>query len=221
MKADTILSGGAVLLAALAAVPACAGTLSYSGYSVTNSQTVTINDTALGIVNETGGSGQIVLQNTALGSLDAWCVDIATFLQGSGTYLLGSPPPPTAPALSLAQISQIGGLIKFGNANISTGFDYSSATQLAIWTIEYAGTGFSVTGGPSSLAATLVADAQNGTIPGFSQWTALSSLNSQGVATDQGLGSSVPEPSAWAMMLLGFGGLGALVRRRGRITLSA
>ncbi len=32
------------------------------------------------------------------------------------------------------------------------------------------------------------------------------------VATDGG----VPEPGAWALMLLGFGGMGAMLRRRGR-----
>jgi hypothetical protein len=29
-----------------------------------------------------------------------------------------------------------------------------------------------------------------------------------------GLGGAVPEPAAWTMMILGFGGIGALLRRR-------
>lgn len=221
MTIKTTMVWSAGLLAALASVPGWAASLSYSGYSVTNQQNVVINDTALGIVNESGGSGQIILQ-TPSGPVDAWCVDIATFLQASGTYALGAPPPPAAPLLTLAQIAQIGGLIKYGDANVGTGYDYSSATQLAIWTIEYAGTGFSYVGGPSGLADALVTEAQDGTIPGDANWIALSSLDSQGVATDQGLGSGVPEPASWAMMLAGFGLAGAtLRRRRGQVLLSA
>jgi hypothetical protein len=32
--------------------------------------------------------------------------------------------------------------------------------------------------------------------------------------------ASIPEPGAWAMMLLGFGGLGVVLRQRGRLALA-
>ena len=155
--------------------------------------------------------------------MDAWCVDIADFLQGSGTYTLGAPPPPSAPALTVAQIAKIGGLMKYGNANIGAGYDYSSAVQIAIWAIEY-GADFSWSGSTdANLVANLVADNKNGKAiyPGDSSWTTLSSTNDQGLAINQTLGSMVPEPAAWAMMLVGFGAVGAMMRRNGKMAAAA
>ena len=34
-------------------------------------------------------------------------------------------------------------------------------------------------------------------------------------------GGAVPEPSTWALMMVGFGGLGAMLRRRSRTALTA
>jgi hypothetical protein len=33
--------------------------------------------------------------------------------------------------------------------------------------------------------------------------------------------TAVPEPATWAMMLIGFGGLGAMIRRRNRAAMAA
>jgi hypothetical protein len=47
----------------------------------------------------------------------------------------------------------------------------------------------------------------------FGPPTALRVDNLQGTADLAGVGG-VPEPATWAMMLIGFGGLGAVLRRR-------
>jgi hypothetical protein len=41
------------------------------------------------------------------------------------------------------------------------------------------------------------------------------------MAALDGVSLTVPEPATWAMMLIGFGGLGAMIRRRNRATLAA
>jgi hypothetical protein len=45
-------------------------------------------------------------------------------------------------------------------------------------------------------------------------WLAMDNVTFQNSVTSGG--ATVPEPSAWALMIVGFGGIGALARRRGR-----
>ena len=106
--------------------------LTYSSYSVVGNVTVTINYPP-SIINEMGGSGQIVL-TTPGGNVPTWGIDIFDFLQGSGTYTIssqldnhggiGTPLSPTV-------VGEIGALITHGNGFIADGFayPYSAATQ--------------------------------------------------------------------------------------------
>lgn len=41
------------------------------------------------------------------------------------------------------------------------------------------------------------------------------------IVINQGAGAAVPEPGAWALMIVGFGAAGAMLRRRGRVSISA
>jgi hypothetical protein len=52
--------------------------------------------------------------------------------------------------------------------------------------------------------------------PGFSHITFFDRLPGGGTGNNGGTGGAVPEPSTWAMMLLGFGGMGVAMRRRRR-----
>lgn len=142
---------------------ASADTFTYSSYSVPGEQDIQItkpNDIY-------GGMGQIDLSGTlTTGSgpgqnivIQAWCLDVYTYLLGNGYD--GSPPssPPftynvtqlttatenagfsltgtnNTAKLSQTQIDDIGALIAYGNANINNA-NVSAATQLAIWETEY------------------------------------------------------------------------------------
>lgn len=215
-----------ILLAAItasivaAAVPAKANTFTYSGAAVPLGQNITLS----GIVSETVDAGQIVLTGSganAGSSFDAWCVDVFHLLQNAGTYNIaqlttagaGSP----NPALTNAQINQMGSLMIAGNADIlddKFGVDTSPAFQLAIWAVEYGGTLLDNADGTlANLVATLVDESKSG--------GALNDPNAvvdllDAPASNQVLAFGVdttPIPASVWSMLAGLGLLGFMLRR--------
>jgi hypothetical protein len=200
---------------------ASAATLPYSGYNVVGNTNVAISYAGPPVVNESGGSGQIDLLNTPHGSVPTWCIDIFDFLQGGGTYTIGGPLTNNGGGaggmlLSPTQIGEIGALITHGNYAITHGsaFPYSPATQLAIWAIEYRG--ISLTSSDASVQAlfpTLVTDAETIWAPNY-HVMALTQVNGQGLAVDQGL-AILPEPGSLALLGAGLFGLSLVLRRRG------
>jgi hypothetical protein len=109
-----------------------AGTYSYSSYGFSGSN-VHFSDPSLGIVNEYGGAGLIILNGSPI--MNAWCVDIADWLLQPGTYNVGVDP---ATDVNLAGVSSITGHGKIADigALIHNGTNYA-AIQLAIWETEY------------------------------------------------------------------------------------
>ncbi len=100
---------GAVILTPAAG----AGTLNYTGFTVTGDP-ITINTPHSG----SGVAGEIRLTTTS-GTVDAWCIDVFNDLQGSGTYNIGpssgAAGSPGVPSLSPTQLGQIGALVAHGD----------------------------------------------------------------------------------------------------------
>jgi len=161
--------------------------------------------------------------------------DAVSYLSYCADLLLGLTPglfdhQPVSFLFSPTKSTQLTALL--GNADpLITGItpadqDISAAIQLAIWEIigETSTNNYSLTAGlfqatsatPSALALTqtYLDNVSNGTwlaVPGQDVQLLYSATNQSQIFRNTG---AVPEPTTWAMMICGFGVIGASVRRR-------
>jgi hypothetical protein len=106
-KLGTVVAG--LILFAGFTRASVAGTFSYTGYGLSG-ENVHVTDSLLGIENEYGGAGLITLEGST--TIAAYCVDIADWLLGSGTYTSGINP---ATAPNLTGVSSITGHSKIAD----------------------------------------------------------------------------------------------------------
>jgi len=147
--------GVAAALAALgaAAGPAFADTYQTNSYSVPNGTNVTISDPALGISNEGGEAGGVVISLTdtttnTTSSMTVWCSDVSNYLSAPATYSLdtlssniglSSYPALTAGTVGSTKVNQVNALLTamasglISPVNATT----SAALQAAIWEVIY------------------------------------------------------------------------------------
>lgn len=171
------------------------------------------------------GIGRLKLTTNTGETLLSYCIDIFHSLT-TGSFSAAS----AATSLSATKLAQISAVISNGEALV-TSADRSAAEQMAIWEIVNEGSGtFNLSSGDLlisntstnavSLANTYLSNVKNGT------WAAnpalslavLTGTNNQtqlvwGTTANRVLGA-VPEPATWAMMLVGFGAIGATLRSR-------
>jgi hypothetical protein len=159
--------GAVVALVALgaAAGAALADTYETNAYSVPYGTNVTVTDTALGISNEGGGAGGIVVSLTdtttnTTSMLTVWCSDISNYLSTPATYTLdtlssnigaSTYPAFTAGTVGTTKVNQVNALLTaMANGLISpVNAVASAALQAAIWEVIYetGDSGYNVTAG--------------------------------------------------------------------------
>jgi hypothetical protein len=217
-----LLLAGVAIASLAAALPAKADNFTYTGFTVDPGTTVTLTDPALlsaplqasvGEITLTG-SGSFMGQN--ISSIEAWCVDILTSLNATGTYNIVPFAGPGSvgngnPSISALQVTEIASLIDaFGGALDNN----KVATQLAIWRLEY-GSGLTFSSNDTAdIAASIVlaADASSG----GSLFNPLAGLKLLDVVpTDQILAvAATPIPAALPLFAGGLGLMGWVSRRR-------
>jgi hypothetical protein len=169
-------------------------------------------------------AGQIHLIGTGGTFMDVWCLDVfdnivKPYTYNINTYNAGDVRPGMA-VLDAAQVRQIAALMFLGNPSNSGPFS-DAAIQLAIWSAEYGGA-FSdnADAGTQAQVSLALADTAFGGIFDRGDLT-LTVLTDAPVVKSQAFGvvtvaTAVPEPATWAMMLLGFIGMGTLAMRKRR-----
>ena len=205
---------------------AFADSINFVGVNYGESVTVVGHSGFLGI-NESVKAGQFQLtDNTTATSLVAWCLDLVDLVAGTTTYTIG---PLSAggnidsvSGITQTQLNELGFLMSYGNAHIST-TDVSAAAQLAIWWVEYGKThlDFSNNSAAITLAGTLYNDALGfANTPGsVTQYVPDTSNQSLGNGQTTGGGGTVPStplPAALPLFASGLGALGLLGWRRKR-----
>jgi hypothetical protein len=211
-------------LAGAFALPAYAGNINYDSYSTPDNAAFNIATTTADGATDTPYSyytGPVVFSLDGGGSLTVYCVDLNHFLAGSGMYTTGIlDHNGEGQTITEFDSNRIGHIAAIGAAALThsdlADQDLAAAAQAAIWDIAYDGDHPSTTSGDTifngDLATLLVDHFAN---VGFA--TALlvpAGVDNQEMVT--GFAASAPEPSTWAMMLLGFAGLGYAGFRRTR-----
>jgi PEP-CTERM motif len=216
-----------LLLATVAAAglalasPASADTFLATDYNVIGGQSVVVSGPVVNPINTQAGE----IHLTGLGGtfMDVWCLDVFDTIQKPYDYTISTLNPgdvrPGVGPLSLAQIQQITSLMILGNSS-NTGPFADAVIQLAIWNAEY-GSSFHTLGldsGTQASVNTALADTVFGGID-FRTDLTLTVLTDAPSDPSQAFGqvtlsAAVPEPSTWAMMLLGFAGIATVSYRR-------
>jgi len=222
-------AGAAVVLALSAATPASADTATGVGFYPTQMDlgyVGTISNAGPGPYMRDTGPIQINL-NGSSDPVWVFCVDwnhtvaagLGYQLASNDTYNLGLVTTDstgtlsgTGNPLSETVSGEIQTLLNLGVAAADSGTatdDALAAYQAAIWDIEYNLT--QPAGTDPSLVADITADIAYATANPYGFYATAFQDPAGG---NQALGTAVPEPATWALMLVGFAGLGGALRAR-------
>lgn len=103
-------------------------------------------------------------------------------------------------------------------------FGVNSSTSGEAWNVWGSNIGASVIGSPTRPTGALVVNGTNGEGSSFDLgggYRYYDFYSTKGNFLIKGVTASVPEPASWALMIMGFGSLGVVLRRRSAVTLAA
>ena len=228
---QNVFGAAALGLAAFTPLPALAGQIFASNMALPYGMTVQLAGGVLGSASSLAGQQILTVNNGStynaggLYTLAAWCIDFPhhinigsmaiDFTVGVLTDDHYGSNPATSNPLTPSQAQRIGGLVRYGNAQMALTPSnlLSAAIQAAIWNIEY---GSHYSGSDLSLQTAITS--LEALAPSLST-TGAQTLNSFYAGSNeykfQSLEIYVPEPMTISVMAIGLLGLAA-VRRRHR-----
>jgi hypothetical protein len=161
-------------------------------------------------------AGPIKFNTSAGDSFLAYCIDLIHPLSTSGTYQYKTFDTAAAPVdadLTTGKLIKIAAIANWGFDQYAQGNGLqAAAAQLAIWSVEYGLTATIADDKERGFFDQLVAGDYDGYNDGKSL-VALARIDGDSQVTVTQV-AAVPEPSTWAMMLLGFAGVGFMAYRR-------
>lgn len=204
------------------------GRITYTPGGIGGNAGTTTADLNIGRMKFTGTDSA----TAAAVAFNTYCIDIFNYVRNGtfdiATFTLGNAVKEQQLKTLLSNTADF-----IGNAATLAGKqDVSAAIQLAVWEIvnESGTSGYSLGGGLFQVSATQGTAATNarglaqGYLDNLSNWTAKSGysysvLNAVNPANNQRqvLFAAVPEPGTWALLIAGFGMVGAAMRRRRRV----
>jgi hypothetical protein len=203
----------ALVLSFVATAPASAA-ITMKDAEIPQAINITISDVDAPGVNGTFVLGEMVFTDTTNKTWEAFCADLFNEIGlGSGQnmqYNLGAVG--TDNNGHVLSADTLGHMAYIADVGFDSSQAYvQQAAQAAFWRVEY-GSHFvwSVSDSSVTTLANQLIASSNRSAPG--QFLELQSVGhaSQNFWTPGG----VPEPSSWALMLIGFGGLGGMLRHR-------
>lgn len=180
-------------------------TLASSPY---NGQSIGFGEFALVGVNVSAGNAPV--------SYLTYCVDLLHGLSVPGLYTV-------SPLSQIFNATQETNIVKILANTNATNADTSAAIQLAIWEVAFDNSSsvtagaFHVAGGNSAAATALA----NSYLSQLGSWTTqgrTATLLYSQTNQSQVFLNAVPESATWGMMIVGFGIVGASMRRRAKVT---
>lgn len=200
------------------AVPAFASDYSFTSTSMNSPESVSID-----------GQGTLMapMQFTdGIMTLEAWCLDVTHHIGVGGQ----SPPleydeDPLTTSTSLNgnlpfnafQIGQFSYLINILAPSLGN-IHQLNAVQGALWNISLGGVGH-VLSGDSTIQSYIDGYTTLG-LTSSRPLFAMESVGATSLVQDFAHGGAVPEPASWALMIIGFGAAGAMLRKRRQFALA-
>lgn len=200
----------------------------FTGWAAGSSVSVTVAESLTGFVLANGGSSMAAQAggyNTTIsnagvldGSFVSYCVDLGQYLSFNTNYNAGQYAAGSAESFFGSKYNDVLKLFSYGyNAETNANAEKSAGFQIALWELVYETGSYNVGGGDIRFSNSAALDEAAAFLAGAASFSG-QSLNLQVLTSrsnqDVAFATPVPEPGAYALMLVSLATVGVMTRRR-------